>query len=169
MGKKGPLWWRESDWLLRGSSAANQILLRHSGPILSRPFLFAIKVRGKKCPCISVTKQGIFALVFYNSEDTTENIFTKDLGLHFLSLLELTELLVLSVTATHPYSGGSRISQRGLGQPIISQFFSQQPLWIRQYTLQTHIASPPPPTHTQTLHTHTQTHSPQPHPHHWQI
>ena len=33
MGKKGPLWWRESDWLLRGSSAANQILLRHSGPI----------------------------------------------------------------------------------------------------------------------------------------
>ena len=35
MGKKGPLWWRESDWLLRGSSAANQILLRHSGPILS--------------------------------------------------------------------------------------------------------------------------------------
>ena len=37
MGKKGPLWWRESDWLLRGSSAANQILLRHSGPILSPP------------------------------------------------------------------------------------------------------------------------------------
>ena len=35
MGKKGPLWWRESDWLLRGSSAANQILIRHSGPILS--------------------------------------------------------------------------------------------------------------------------------------
>ena len=35
MGKKGPLWWKESDWLLRGSSAANQILLRHSGPILS--------------------------------------------------------------------------------------------------------------------------------------
>ena len=35
MGKKGPLWWRESDWLLRGSSAANQYLLRHSGPILS--------------------------------------------------------------------------------------------------------------------------------------
>ena len=35
MAKKGPLWWRESDWLLRGSSAANQILLRHSGPILS--------------------------------------------------------------------------------------------------------------------------------------
>ena len=35
MGKKGPLWWRESDWLLRGSSAANQILLRHSGPLLS--------------------------------------------------------------------------------------------------------------------------------------
>ena len=35
MGKKGPLWWRESDWLLRGPSAANQILLRHSGPILS--------------------------------------------------------------------------------------------------------------------------------------
>ena len=35
MGKEGPLWWRESDWLLRGSSAANQILLRHSGPILS--------------------------------------------------------------------------------------------------------------------------------------
>ena len=35
MGKKGPLWWRESDWLLRGSSAANQILLRHSGPIHS--------------------------------------------------------------------------------------------------------------------------------------
>ena len=35
MGKKGPLWWTESDWLLRGSSAANQILLRHSGPILS--------------------------------------------------------------------------------------------------------------------------------------
>ena len=34
MGKKGPLWWRESDWLLRGSSAANQILLRHSGLIL---------------------------------------------------------------------------------------------------------------------------------------
>ena len=33
MGKKGPLWWRESDWLLRGSSAANQILLRHSGPM----------------------------------------------------------------------------------------------------------------------------------------
>ena len=39
MGKKGPLWWRESDWLLRGSSAANQILLRHSGPILSYPSL----------------------------------------------------------------------------------------------------------------------------------
>ena len=38
MGKKGPLWWRESDWLLRGSSAANQILLRHSGPILSDSF-----------------------------------------------------------------------------------------------------------------------------------
>ena len=38
MGKKGPLWWRESDWLLRGSSAANQILLRHSGPILSGGF-----------------------------------------------------------------------------------------------------------------------------------
>ena len=35
MGKKGPLWWRESDWLLKGSSAANQILLHHSGPILS--------------------------------------------------------------------------------------------------------------------------------------
>ena len=35
MGKKGPLWWRESDSLLRGSSAANQILLHHSGPILS--------------------------------------------------------------------------------------------------------------------------------------
>ena len=40
MGKKGPLWWRESDWLLRGSSAANQILLRHSGPILSRGHRF---------------------------------------------------------------------------------------------------------------------------------
>ena len=39
MGKKGPLWWRESDWLLRGSSAANQILLRHSGPILSPNFI----------------------------------------------------------------------------------------------------------------------------------
>ena len=26
MGKKGPLWWRESDWLLRTPSAANQIL-----------------------------------------------------------------------------------------------------------------------------------------------
>ena len=39
MGKKGPLWWRESDWLLRGSSAANQILLRHSGPILSIGYL----------------------------------------------------------------------------------------------------------------------------------
>ena len=39
MGKKGPLWWRESDWLLRGSSAANQILLRHSGPILSQEIL----------------------------------------------------------------------------------------------------------------------------------
>ena len=38
MGKKGPLWWRESDWLLRGSSAANQILLRHSGPILSEEY-----------------------------------------------------------------------------------------------------------------------------------
>ena len=38
MGKKGPLWWRESDWLLRGSSAANQILLRHSGPILSNQY-----------------------------------------------------------------------------------------------------------------------------------
>ena len=38
MGKKGPLWWRESDWLLRGSSAANQILLRHSGPILSNTY-----------------------------------------------------------------------------------------------------------------------------------
>ena len=41
MGKKGPLWWRESDWLLRGSSAANQILLRHSGPILSDMCPFA--------------------------------------------------------------------------------------------------------------------------------
>ena len=43
MGKKGPLWWRESDWLLRGSSAANQILLRHSGPILS------INVNEREC------------------------------------------------------------------------------------------------------------------------
>ena len=40
MGKKGPLWWRESDWLLRGSSAANQILRRHSGPILSGVLVF---------------------------------------------------------------------------------------------------------------------------------
>ena len=40
MGKKGPLWWRESDWLLRGSSAAIQILLRHSGPILSNVHIF---------------------------------------------------------------------------------------------------------------------------------
>ena len=30
MGKKGPLWWRESDWLLRGSSAA-----KNSGHISS--------------------------------------------------------------------------------------------------------------------------------------
>ena len=43
MGKKGPLWWRESDWLLRGSSAANQILLRHSGPILSLGPVFALQ------------------------------------------------------------------------------------------------------------------------------
>ena len=42
MGKKGPLWWRESDWLLRGSSAANQILLRHSGPILSNTLLIIV-------------------------------------------------------------------------------------------------------------------------------
>ena len=42
MGKKGPLWWRESDWLLRGSSAANQILLRHSGPILSERSKFLL-------------------------------------------------------------------------------------------------------------------------------
>ena len=41
MGKKGPLWWRESDWLLSGSSAANQIFLRHSGPILSHSKPFA--------------------------------------------------------------------------------------------------------------------------------
>ena len=42
MGKKGPLWWRESDWLLRGSPAANQILLRHSGPILSDTYMYTI-------------------------------------------------------------------------------------------------------------------------------
>ena len=47
MGKKGPLWWRESDWLLRGSSAANQILLRPSGPILSIGII-AILVHFKK-------------------------------------------------------------------------------------------------------------------------
>ena len=44
MGKKGPLWWRESDWLLRGSSAANQILLRHSGPILSNVSLSLYRI-----------------------------------------------------------------------------------------------------------------------------
>ena len=53
MGKKGPLWWRESDWLLRGSSAANQILLRHSGPILSYMYrlnilLNSLKVSGPR-------------------------------------------------------------------------------------------------------------------------
>ena len=48
MGKKGPLWWRESDWLLRGSSAANQILLRHSGPILSDIYYSLIHFRNLK-------------------------------------------------------------------------------------------------------------------------
>ena len=43
MGKKGP-WWRESDWLLRGPSAANQILLRHSGPILSVRHKYQINI-----------------------------------------------------------------------------------------------------------------------------
>ena len=45
MGKKGPLWWRESDWLLRGSSAANQILIHHSGPILSNVSCFKLPTR----------------------------------------------------------------------------------------------------------------------------
>ena len=57
MGKKGPLWWRESDWLLRGSSAANQILLRHSGPILScasvRHLVDQIKFRWPRLNAIS--------------------------------------------------------------------------------------------------------------------
>ena len=47
MGKKGPLWWRESDWLLRGSSAANQILLRHSGPILSSTYQLLLIVKSE--------------------------------------------------------------------------------------------------------------------------
>ena len=50
MGKKGPLWWRESDWLLRGSSAANQILLRHSGPILSVKHQLMLWGVTSKCP-----------------------------------------------------------------------------------------------------------------------
>ena len=60
MGKKGPLWWRESDWLLRGSSAANQILLRHSGPIL----WFLLYVKRKKqslhqmCSIVPVASKG---------------------------------------------------------------------------------------------------------------
>ena len=53
MGKKGPLWWRESDWLLRGSSAANQILLRHSGPLLSgaptKVSLYPLKKNSNTC------------------------------------------------------------------------------------------------------------------------
>ena len=42
---------RESDWLLRGSSAANQILLRHSGPILSSTCNQSLvkSVKNKKC------------------------------------------------------------------------------------------------------------------------
>ena len=54
MGKKGPLWWRESDWLLRGSSAANQILLRHSGPILSVELLADANTLIFKHPCLVV-------------------------------------------------------------------------------------------------------------------
>ena len=57
MGKKGPLWWRESDWLLRGSSAANQILLRHSGPILSYAGLQSqpsITLRNSECVLESI-------------------------------------------------------------------------------------------------------------------
>ena len=27
MGKKGPLWWRESDWLLRGSAALYSLVI----------------------------------------------------------------------------------------------------------------------------------------------
>ena len=49
MGKKGPLWWRESDWLLRGSSAANQILLRHNGPILSSVQHFTVVQLIQEC------------------------------------------------------------------------------------------------------------------------
>ena len=58
MGKKGPLWWRESDWLLRGSSAANQILLRHSGPILSytRCNFFNMGVNGRGLTGISCSQ-----------------------------------------------------------------------------------------------------------------
>ena len=67
MGKKGPLWWRESDW---GSSAANQILLRHSGPILSsvtvasdrlKTSLFTIR-QGQSKSNQSFTKPPVFCV-----------------------------------------------------------------------------------------------------------
>ena len=73
MSKKGPLWWRESDWLLRGSSAANQILLRHSGPILSN--INYLKLRSADCrenPTVTVgTTAGFLAvtLVVYSLSD----------------------------------------------------------------------------------------------------
>ena len=69
MGKKGPLWWRESDWLLRGSSAANQILLRHSGPILSPQDQFAFEFESERPNGNSATKQ----LPKYDSSDLDQS------------------------------------------------------------------------------------------------
>ena len=59
MGKKGPLWWRESDWLLRGSSAANQILLRHSGPILSNGHFWISLPAGLRNPGSETEKHAV--------------------------------------------------------------------------------------------------------------
>ena len=73
MGKKGPLWWRESDWLLRGSSAANQILLRHSGPILS------ISVCGEGLHLIRII---LDLVVFKNLNITNHRFLTPQVPVH---------------------------------------------------------------------------------------
>ena len=100
MGKKGPLWWRESDWLLRGSSAANQILLRHSGPILSIIFLsfklqFVLRSRElrTKCPsfcCVTYILPKSCSLnfisginIFLDGYISTENLRFRETALTF--------------------------------------------------------------------------------------
>ena len=93
MGKKGPLWWRESDWLLRGSSAANQILLRHSGPILSldnpRNYKFTFIVCSSFLRKFNRKLNTNWSYVLCHEWDDIQGYYFKRCQLSFFDLLSL--------------------------------------------------------------------------------